>query len=280
MELVNQRFDSPERTIRNLNPSPNSSLSDDPYSRVDYRRIVGFPQRIQRESSFLIKTLTTAPNTRIIDLGCGTGEHCRYLSSQGFWTLGLDRSMTMLDKAMEKYLPPNLNFIQGELKEVSTLVNRSFGAAICLGNTLVHLTERAELEKTFTSLAKILETNAIFLFQILNYEPIFEGRVRYLPINFRRDKDGKEAIFLRIMEPLSKGWINFCPSTLQYDAMSDPPLQIVKSRTIKLRGWRRKDLEPLLEHSGFQIESIHGGMEFEAFQTLESQDLVVITRKR
>ena len=154
---------------------------EDPYSRVDYRRMVAWPERIRREAPFLRKILERSPTPSVIDLGCGTGEHCRFLAEEGFNVVGLDRSESMLDKAGDEALPENLNFVLGEIQEVDQKVQKRFGAAISLGNTLVHLKSESELETGFNNLGQIIEENGLFLFQILNYERIFEKRFAISP---------------------------------------------------------------------------------------------------
>ncbi|MFB3068206.1 MAG: class I SAM-dependent methyltransferase [Acidobacteriota bacterium] len=250
---------------------------DDLYSRVDYRRFVAWPKRIRREAPFLMEVLEKAPTRSVIDLGCGTGEHCRFLAGKGFAAVGLDRSESMLAKAQEQPLPPNLRFVLAELQQVREAVKTQFGAAISLGNTLVHLTRRQDLEEAFASLVQVLEPRGLFLFQILNYERIFEGNIRHLPLSFRQHEDG-EIVFLRLMEPLEDGWVRFCPTTLKYDPQADPPVEVVRSRVVELRGWRREDLIPLLENAGFSILSVHGDLIGGLYQPRTSHDLVLVAQ--
>ncbi len=251
---------------------------DDLYSRVDYRRFVAWPKRIRREAPFLMEVLEKAPTRSVIDLGCGTGEHCRFLAGKGFAAVGLDRSESMLAKAQEQPLPPNLRFVLAELQQVREAVKTQFGAAISLGNTLVHLTRRQDLKEAFASLVQVLEPRGLFLFQILNYERIFEKNIRHLPLNFRQEDDG-EIIFVRLMELLEEGRIRFCPTTLKYNPQVDPPVQVVRTRMTEIRGWRREDLTPLLQSAGFSILSIHGDMKGGPFEPGNSHDLVVVAQR-
>jgi len=40
-------------------------MNDDPYSRVDYRRMVAWPERIRREAPFLREFLKRAPTPSV-----------------------------------------------------------------------------------------------------------------------------------------------------------------------------------------------------------------------
>ena len=92
---------------------------DDPWSRVDYRRLIAWPERIAREWPFLERTLADAGRGLVLDLGSGTGEHSRHLAAHGFDVVGIDGSPSMLAKAAEAPLPPNLRFVAGDIVDVA-----------------------------------------------------------------------------------------------------------------------------------------------------------------
>ena len=41
-------------------------MSIDPYSRVEYRRLIAWPKRIQREWSLLERVLSSGPSRRVV----------------------------------------------------------------------------------------------------------------------------------------------------------------------------------------------------------------------
>ncbi len=252
---------------------------EDLYSRIDYRRMVAWPERIRRESPFLTRCLERAPERSLLDLGCGTGEHSRFFAELGFRVLGVDSSQSMLAKALETPLPENLAFRPGDLGKLRETVSEPFGAAISLGNTLPHLTEREDLGNLFSALGEILLPGGVFIFQILNYERVFKQGIRWLPLNFRDEEEGGEVVFLRLMQPLPEGRVRFCPSTLRFDPSAEPPLRVVRSKIVELRGWTLVDLEPLLQASGLSIFARHGDMHGGEFLADASQDLVVVAAK-
>ncbi len=251
-------------------------MPDDPYSRVDYRRLVAWPERIEREWPFLSRALGTSG--RVLDLGSGTGEHSRFLTSKGFEVVGIDSSPAMLAKAMDTPLPPNLTFVAGDITEVEHLTTGLFDGAICLGNTLPHLRDRSTLSRLAAGLRARLRPGAPLVLQVLNYDKVFEGGQRFLPLNFRRDEGEGEIVFLRLMTPRQDGTLVFTPSTLRYRPDGDPPLEVVASRNVPLTGWRRRDLEDALEAAGFRRRELFGTVGDVAFDAASSSDFVVVAR--
>lgn len=260
----------------------------DPYSRLDYRRLIAWPRRIEREAPFLSQVfgqtggVRDTPRRRLLDLGCGTGEHSYFLSEQGFDVTGVDRSAAQLSQARDRPLHEGLRFVEGDLSELASLIDGHFDGALCLGNTLPHLRSVDELSCFFAGLRQHLSQGAPFLLQILAYDKIFEQGLRHLPLNFRgpenADPNGEEIIFLRLMTPRDDGTLLFNPTTLRYRPGADPPLEVVASKNVELRGWRRGELVEQLHRAGFGDLETYGGMQYEPFDPATSSDLVLVAR--
>lgn len=260
--------------------SQKATKSEDPYSRLEYRRLIAWPKRIQREWPLLSEVLG-GPGTgstgrrRVLDLGCGTGEHCRFLVEQGFEVVGIDLSESMIRKAREAPLPPGLSFVQGDLAEVGGLTEGQFSGGICLGNALPHiLTDRA-LESFLRGLRRRLAPGACCILQLLNYERIVSRQERHLPLNFRPHDDG-ESVFLRLMEVQDDGRVLFFPTTLRWRPDADPPVTVVASKRVELRGWRLSELEAAFAAAGFVHRELYGSFERRPFDPLESRDLILV----
>lgn len=253
------------------------SIPDDPYSRVDYRRFVAWPQRIAREWPFLKVVLHTAPSRRVLDLGCGTGEHARFLATKGFSVVGIDSSESMLAKAREAPGLENVEFVAGDIANVATLTGGSFGAALCLGNTLPHLKDASALTRMLEGLRARLLPRGPIVIQVLNYEKIFQQKQRFLPLNFKVD-EGEETVFLRLMQPRPDGTVVFTPSTLRYRPDGDPPLEVVASRNVLLRGWTDAELEATLADAGFKEQAVYGAVADVPYVRDASNDFVIVAR--
>ena len=247
---------------------------DDPWSRVDYRRLVAWPERIAREWPFLERCLEPG---LILDLGSGTGEHSRHLAAHGYEVLGIEASPSMLAKASEAPLPPNLRFAAGDIVDVGRLAPAGAAGAICLGNTLPHLDETG-MRTLAEGLARTLKPGAPFVFQALNYERIRARKLRYLPLNFRPFEDG-EIVFLRLMETHDDGWVTFTPTTLRYDPAREPPVEVTSARSIRLYGWTWPELRAIFGGAGFSTARVYGGFDSSPFDAAESNDVIGVLRR-
>ena len=248
----------------------------DDYSRVDYRRMIAWPQRIEREWPLLREKLERGPSRRILELGSGTGEHARFLVEQGYQVVGVDASETMILKSTETELPEGLELIQGDMRQLEELVEGEFGAAICLGNSLPHLRGSEDLVTLASALRARLLPGSPFLLQILNYERIFRSGQRHLPLNFRKDEEGNEVVFLRIMSPREDGSLLFFPTTLRLDPDAGEPVSVAGTKRVELRGWRSWEIVEAFTHAGFGHFELYGGFDKSPYDPQQSQDLVLI----
>ena len=257
--------------------SPGSPHS--PYKRLNYRRLIAWPARIEREGPFLEAEIRRAPEPSVIDLGCGTGEHCRHLAERGFKAVGVDRSREQIAKARDytdEYPPHGPRFLCGELETLDELTDERFGAAICLGNVLPHLDD-LPLERALTAVAARLAPEGRLLLQILNYERIFRRGDRYLPLNVRDNPEGGgEIVFLRLMKPDGDSHVRFFPSTLLLRPGDEPPLEVKSTKEVRLRAWRQDDLEVMLCRHGFRVAERYGDMKRAPFDAESSNDLVLV----
>ncbi|MBL0210698.1 MAG: class I SAM-dependent methyltransferase [Holophagaceae bacterium] len=256
---------------------------EDAYGQIQYRGLIAWPERLRREAPLLERVLGTAPVKAILDLGCGTGEHSRFLRSLGYQVTGVDASEAQIRTAREADPeagdPGPAKYVLGGLDRLETLVPEGYGGAICLGNTLPHFTEPDILQRVFTELASRLVPGAPFLLQLLNYDRILDRGERAFPLNLRPGgTDGGEIVFLRLMTSRPDGSVIFTPATLRYRPGMEPPLELVSAQNVHLHGWRRSELEEPLRNAGFEMRGAFGSVGGDPWHT-EASDLVLWAAK-
>ena len=251
---------------------------DDPYSRVDYRRLIAWPKRIEREWPFFERVFGPGNGRRLLDLGCGTGEHSRFLASRGFDVVGIDSSPAMIEKATDTPVPDTLQFLLGDMTEIDRLVTAPCDGALCVGNVLPHL-DRDALGRMLVSLRRRLNPGAPLLVQVVNYDRVFETGQRAMPVNVRDTEDGDgEIVFLRLMTPRPDGQVVFTPSTLRYRPDGDPPLEVLQARNVHLTGWKQAELEAVLAENGFGQRTLYGTVGDVPYERTTSPDIVIVAR--
>ena len=254
-----------------------------PYSRLNYRRLIAWPARIEREWPFLETALARAPAKTVIDLGCGTGEHARHLASRGFKAFGIDRSEEQIAEAGDyerEFDECGPRFLLGEIADLPRLTEERFGAALCLGNVLPHLEDR-ELAVALEGLASRTLPGSRLIMQLINYERVFARDIRSLPVNVRDDPESPtdEIAFVRLMTRDGDRHVRFYPMTLAVRPDREPPIELKAAKEVRLRAWRQKDLAAALKDAGFQIESTYGDMVGGKHEAANSADLVVVARR-
>ncbi len=249
----------------------------DAYGRIAYRNLIAWPERLQREAPLLQRVLEGAPSKLVLDLGCGSGEHTRFLNALGFEATGVDASPSQLEAA--RATEPGGRYVQAGLTELAVVIGAGQGGALCIGNTLPHLCEEDEVRAFFSALTQCLLPGAPFLLQLLNYDRILDRGQRTFPVVLRPGEiDGESTVFLRLMTHHGGGRLTFTPATLRYRPGTDAPLELMAAHDVPLRGWRRAEVETLLTGSGFRVREVLGTMTGEAWSPTSS-DLVFVARR-
>lgn len=112
------------------------------------------------------------PRARVLDLCCGTGEITARLLRAGFRVTGVDRSRAMLAYARQR--APGARFLEADMREFRPAPG-SFAAAVCVYNSLPHITSTRQLEAVFRRVARALAPGGSFVFDLYPEEAYSHG---------------------------------------------------------------------------------------------------------
>ena len=151
---------------------------------------------------FLSSHLSTHGGT--LDIGCGTGSYCIALADQGFSCTGIDLNRDMIDRARKKDPTGSIDFSVLSMTDLDRLGSR-FSGMYCIGNTLVHLENHAQVKEMLRQTRNLLVQGGVLIIQIVNYDRILSRKIEHLPAmhagpvtmerHYAMDPDGRHIIF-------------------------------------------------------------------------------------
>ncbi len=257
----------------------------------DYDRFVNWSNRLGFEMPFIDRTLQEAGlargTTRVLDAACGTGMHAIALAKLGYPAAGADISAGMVARARANAVEAGLDMPFaaagfGQLEAAFCQQDAAlypFDALLCLGNSLPHLLNPADLAAALADFYACLRPGGLLLVQNRNFDAVLKQRERWMEPQAHRENGAggeREWIFLRFYDYRPDGLIDFNIVTL-YSMEQSPWRQQVT--TTQLYPLQRAELENALEHAGFEQITAFGGMDGAPFNADTSGNLVITARR-
>jgi SAM-dependent methyltransferase len=99
----------------------------------------------------------------LLELGCGSGAHAKYLADYGYQITGVERSDSMIKMANAKNIN-GFNVIQGDI--TSFELPAKYDAAISLFHVISYLTTNESIKQCFENVHAHLKDEGIFIFDV------------------------------------------------------------------------------------------------------------------
>lgn len=175
-----------------------------------YDLIINWQARLARETPFYRELFAWHQVDRLLDVGCGTGQHARLFAEWGIAVVGADPSEAMLARAREVTQGLPVTLAQAGFRELESLCDTPFPAVLCLGNTLPHAVTPAERQQALRAFAACLAPGGVCVIQTLNYDQLAASGERFQPLA-QGVVDGQEQLLLRMFD--------FGPETWQFNIL-------------------------------------------------------------
>lgn len=190
---------------------------------------------------------------RILDIGCGTGALAAELGREGFHVVAVDYDEEMIARARER---GGADFRSLDMRRIdSEFQGEIFHGVFCFGNTLVHLTDPADIADFVRKAATLLIPGGRIAIQIINYDRILDQDVRGLPtiesdrIRFQRDYFRDDVT----------GLIDF------HTVLTVKSSGLTLENSVPLYPLRRDELLGYMRGAGFQDIREYGGFDEKDF---------------
>lgn len=237
-----------------------------------YDLMIYWKSRLKREKLFLNKVFKEHGVRRILDTACGTGMHAIAFHDWGYHVVGTEISAGMLEKAAENADDRPIEFALAGFTELEK-VGGMFDAATCLGNSLPHVLTDEELDRSLKSMFEVLLPGGVLIYHGNNYGRILGRRERFMPLS-QGKRAGTEHIFMRFFD-------------FEDDLLTFNVVRITRKsgkwemfpESLKHRPMTRGLLVDRMEKTGFKEILVFGSFAGEAFEELDSDNLILVAQK-
>ena len=126
------------------------------YQEKDYQQESLFVDRIIKKYNKGAK--------KLLDAGCGSGNHSLIFKKMGYQVTGFDLSKSMIGIAQSKI--KDIKFFQGDLRDFK--VKEKFDVCVSMFAVIGYLTKNSDILKTFINIRKHLKPGGLFVFDVWN----------------------------------------------------------------------------------------------------------------
>ncbi len=207
---------------------------------------------------------------KILDLGCGTGEHLEKLTRLGFECIGLDSSQAMLRIARQRN-PETTDFVFGGMTDFDYY--NEFDMIMSLFGSFNYLIDDTDVDRTLWNTWRGLKPGGIGLFEVWNTVPVeiikekdlgTVSRTRYEGISIERERGFK------LMEDEEKSIVEV---NYLYRIHGSEGSRTVKDRHV-MRTFTIDELKGHLKENGLVLRNVYSSFIKETFQAFSNRIII------
>jgi glycine/sarcosine N-methyltransferase len=243
---------------------------------ADYDRVIPWEKRLKSERPWFEALWQRFGVRRVLDASCGTGRHLVLFAQMGLEVSGADASPEMVALARQNVAESGFDFADRiyavHWSRLSEEVPGTFGAVLCVGNSLPYVTDLDELRRSLAGLWSKVAPDGILLVQFKNFPRLQLARQRFLPISSSSPPD--ETIALRMYD--------YHPDKIDFN--------VILLRREPNGGWgMRHQVTPLRPYRADEIRSeltqlgastdLYGSLSLQEFDPDSSEDVVLVCRR-
>jgi len=237
------------------------------YADKDYKKECDFIEAI-------IQAYHASSNpSKILDIGCGSGEHVLILAQRGYQVTGIDSSETMISMAKKKSSRLNINFQLMDMTELS--LTEKFDVCTCLFCGISYLSENDDLKNALRCIKESLRPDGLFIFDFWNGIAVTSQKPS---IKIKDVKYGKYSRIIRIAEPELDLTNQICDVKYHCLVIEKEKLVDEFEEIHPIRFFFPREIEWYLKDSGFKIIKVCSFFNYDFEQEPNSWCLTIIAR--
>jgi SAM-dependent methyltransferase len=149
----------------------------------------GFDAAIGRGETEIGAVLADLSNgSRAVDLGAGFGTHSIPLARRGCAVLALDSSAFLLEELRAHAGSLPITAVEDDLLAFQRYLDCPADVILCMGDTLTHLPDRADVLQLFALAGASLRPGGAFIATFRDYTRALVGNGRFIPVKSDADR--------------------------------------------------------------------------------------------
>lgn len=224
------------------------------YSNRDDNEAEGF-------LTHLTAHLSLDKTAHLLDLACGAGRHSRVLNKLGYRVTGCDLSPNSILEAQEK-AADGMTFFVHDMRDT---LPETYDVALNLFTSFGYFDQVEDNSKVLKSVYNGLSQNGLLVIDFMNAEKV----IRELKPRQEINRDG---IIFHIKREVSNGKI---VKTIAFEAEGESHFYQEKVQALDLI-----DFQQLLGNAQFEIMEVLGNYSLESYNSIHSDRLILICKKR
>ena len=202
-------------------------------------------------------------NDEVLDLGCGTGRITNELGKRGYHCVGVDFSEKHIEEANSKKTA-NVAFSVEDAREYSPEIK--YDAVVCIYDVIGSFPETKENLKILETACKCLRPNGKLIISVMNKELSQKNCHKYGNEVYGIEENIDKLLKLKGSNTMQKTGDIFDGQKMIYDSKEDvfyrkeqffDPDYLPIEYIVRDKRFSYKDIERLLNKSGFEIDESH-----------------------
>lgn len=237
-----------------------------------YREFSAYYDHIFQTSSDKVEFLAdhAEKDEVILDVAAGTGNYALALAEKNYSVQGLDLSKAMIKQAQAKINDRELDveFQVGDMRKATAIYNQNFALIYCIGNSIVHLENEAEIKSVLKDFYTLLSESGEVIIQIVNYDRILDKNVTNLPTI---DNQEKKVKLIRNYELVNAEQVNFKTKLITPDGEFE--------NSVPLYPLRSEELQEIVKKIGYTAIDFYGSFNYRDYSPQGSFPLIAVIKK-
>ena len=239
----------------------------------EYDTIVNTLARVGAARKFADWLLAGRAVQRVMDVACGTGLYARVFASRGLDVTAADVSGAMIAKA--RHTPPAqgespIHWLTAPMQAIDQHAAGPFDAVLCMGNSLPHLLEDADLAASLVAFRRVLVAGGVAVIQLLNYDRILAAGERIVGITRHGGADDTRE-YVRFYDFLD-GRVRFNILGIRWGPQGCEH----ELHQTELRPYRPAEVREALLAAGFARVELFGSLDGQPFDPAASDTVTVV----